>query len=125
MHFLNPAVAVLCRNRKQKSGVVEFTPDKSYITESSNFSTTPTPGNAVWDKTGHQLWCPTEEVTIPLKSVRKVLRFKIMRFLGLAAPIGSPFNISPSISAVSSFLGNHSSKFYSSFCHDYYTFKFS
>ncbi|XP_057512997.1 uncharacterized protein LOC130795060 isoform X1 [Actinidia eriantha] len=163
------------RNHKQKSDIVEFTPDKSYITESSNFSTTPR--SVVWAKTGRQLWCPAEsfeerscdpveefqdasnqtiqqrecqsmgkefiessddtkcsikrdqspdqwnsssssrteidclerrrgkrerkpkvhfdEVTIPLKSVRKVRRFKIMRFLGLAAPVGSPFNISP------------------------------
>ncbi|XP_057983395.1 uncharacterized protein LOC131168156 isoform X6 [Malania oleifera] len=32
-----------------------------------------------------------DEVTFPLKSVRKVRRFRIMRYLGLAAPIGSPF----------------------------------
>ncbi|GMP84855.1 hypothetical protein CsSME_00038221 [Camellia sinensis var. sinensis] len=32
-----------------------------------------------------------DEVTYPLQSVRKIRRFRIMRFLGLAAPIGSPF----------------------------------
>ncbi|KAI7751521.1 hypothetical protein M8C21_022433 [Ambrosia artemisiifolia] len=34
-----------------------------------------------------------EEVSYPLPTSRKVLRrFKIMRSLGLAAPVGSPFN---------------------------------
>lgn len=32
-----------------------------------------------------------DEVTHPIKSERKVRRLKIMRYLGLAAPIGSPF----------------------------------
>ncbi|TKY62094.1 PWWP domain [Spatholobus suberectus] len=32
-----------------------------------------------------------DEVTYPMKSDRKVRRLKIMRYLGLAAPIGSPF----------------------------------
>ncbi|XP_044498457.1 uncharacterized protein LOC123220325 isoform X2 [Mangifera indica] len=33
-----------------------------------------------------------DEVTFPLKSSRKIRRFKIMRYLGLIAPIGSPFS---------------------------------
>ncbi|XP_059667549.1 uncharacterized protein LOC132312978 [Cornus florida] len=37
-----------------------------------------------------------DDVIFPLKSARKVRRFRIMRFLGLAAPVGSPFN-SPSL----------------------------
>ncbi|KAL9332008.1 hypothetical protein ACSQ67_001618 [Phaseolus vulgaris] len=32
-----------------------------------------------------------DEVTYPVKSERKLRRLKIMRYLGLAAPIGSPF----------------------------------
>uniref|UniRef100_A0A5B7A3M9 PWWP domain-containing protein n=1 Tax=Davidia involucrata TaxID=16924 RepID=A0A5B7A3M9_DAVIN len=36
-----------------------------------------------------------DEVTFPLKSARKVRRFRIMRFLGLAAPVGSPFSVTP------------------------------
>lgn len=32
-----------------------------------------------------------DEVTYPMKSERKVRRLKIMRYLGLAAPLGSPF----------------------------------
>lgn len=32
-----------------------------------------------------------DEVTYPLKSSKKLRRFRIMRFLGLAAPVGSPF----------------------------------
>ncbi|KAI7998037.1 hypothetical protein LOK49_LG10G01576 [Camellia lanceoleosa] len=159
---------------KQTSDMVrkiEFLPDKSQITESSNFCITP--GSVVWAKTARQLWWPAEcfeerscnpveefqdalkqalrqrecqslgkqfigssddpncsrqqdqspdkwnsssssrtesdclerrrgkrerkpkvrfdEVTYPLQSVRKIRRFRIMRFLGLAAPIGSPF----------------------------------
>ncbi|OVA17939.1 PWWP domain [Macleaya cordata] len=33
-----------------------------------------------------------DEVTLPMKSTKKVRRFKIMRYLGLTAPIGSPFS---------------------------------
>ncbi|KAI3706699.1 hypothetical protein L6452_24618 [Arctium lappa] len=33
-----------------------------------------------------------DEVSYPLYTSRKVRRFKIMRSLGLAAPVGSPFN---------------------------------
>ncbi|XP_065638694.1 uncharacterized protein LOC112038886 isoform X3 [Quercus suber] len=32
-----------------------------------------------------------DEVTFPLTSTKKVRRFRIMRYLGLSAPIGSPF----------------------------------
>ncbi|OWM69678.1 uncharacterized protein LOC116194139 [Punica granatum] len=32
-----------------------------------------------------------EESNLPLKSARKVRRFRIMRYLGLMAPVGSPF----------------------------------
>ncbi|XP_027352821.1 uncharacterized protein LOC113863437 [Abrus precatorius] len=32
-----------------------------------------------------------DEVTYPMKSERKVRRLKIMRYLGLAAPVGSPY----------------------------------
>ncbi|XP_031280855.1 uncharacterized protein LOC116139317 [Pistacia vera] len=32
-----------------------------------------------------------DEVTFPLKSTRKIRRLKIMRYLGLIAPVGSPF----------------------------------
>ncbi|KAI3687845.1 hypothetical protein L1987_81548 [Smallanthus sonchifolius] len=35
-----------------------------------------------------------DEVSRPLHTPRKVRRFKIMRSLGLAAPVGSPFNFS-------------------------------
>lgn len=35
-----------------------------------------------------------DEVSCPLYTSRKVRRFKIMRSLGLAAPVGSPFNTS-------------------------------
>ncbi|KAA8516600.1 hypothetical protein F0562_016894 [Nyssa sinensis] len=38
-----------------------------------------------------------DEVIFPLKSARKVRRFRIMRFLGLAAPIGSPFSVTPHV----------------------------
>ncbi|KAG2682808.1 hypothetical protein I3843_10G002000 [Carya illinoinensis] len=34
-----------------------------------------------------------DEVTFPLMSAKKVRRFRIMRYLGLSAPIGSPFFI--------------------------------
>ncbi|XP_022144801.1 uncharacterized protein LOC111014393 [Momordica charantia] len=33
-----------------------------------------------------------EEMTISLKSTRKIRRMRIMRYLGLAAPVGSPFS---------------------------------
>ncbi|GAV58928.1 hypothetical protein CFOL_v3_02461 [Cephalotus follicularis] len=33
----------------------------------------------------------SNKVTFPLKSERKLRRYKIMRYLGLSAPIGSPF----------------------------------
>ncbi|KAJ4972029.1 hypothetical protein NE237_005128 [Protea cynaroides] len=36
-----------------------------------------------------------DEVTFPMKSVKKLRRFKIMRYLGLTAPIGSPFSLAP------------------------------
>ncbi|KAL6998169.1 hypothetical protein U1Q18_008296 [Sarracenia purpurea var. burkii] len=140
------------KQRNDMVGKLEFIPDKSQITESSNFGKTP--GSAVWGKTACQLCYPAEalhqrecqspgkeliessddpncsiqrdqspdkwnsssssrtendslmrrrgkrerkpkvhfdDVTFPLKSVRKVRRFRIMRFLGLAAPVGSPF----------------------------------
>ncbi|XP_052174362.1 uncharacterized protein LOC127789519 [Diospyros lotus] len=142
---------------KQESDIVsklEYSPEKSQITNSSNICTTP--GSTEWDKTAYQLWWPTEalhksesqslgkqcvgssddpncsnrrdespekwnsssssrsesdclerrrgkrqrkpkvhfdEVNFHLKSVRRVRRFRIMRFLGLAAPIGSPFSL--------------------------------
>ncbi|GMP84857.1 hypothetical protein CsSME_00038221 [Camellia sinensis var. sinensis] len=53
---------MLCRNvDKQTSDMVrkiEFLPDKSQITESSNFCITP--GSVVWAKTACQLWWPAE-----------------------------------------------------------------
>ncbi|XP_010267288.1 PREDICTED: uncharacterized protein LOC104604578 [Nelumbo nucifera] len=36
-----------------------------------------------------------DEVTFPMKPVKKVRRFRIMRYLGLVAPIGSPFSLTP------------------------------
>lgn len=39
-----------------------------------------------------------DEVTFPLKSARKVRRFRIMRSLGLAAPVGSPFSLASHVS---------------------------
>lgn len=41
-----------------------------------------------------------DEVNFPLKSAKKVRRLRIMRFLGLAAPVGSPFLQSPIEEAV-------------------------
>ncbi|KAL4592111.1 hypothetical protein LXL04_005095 [Taraxacum kok-saghyz] len=72
-----------------------------------------TPGSVVWLKTDGQLERDNssssgtarskrerkpkvhfDEVSYPLYTSRKVRRFKIMRSLGLAAPVGSPFNSS-------------------------------
>ncbi|KAJ4979098.1 hypothetical protein NE237_009878 [Protea cynaroides] len=38
------------------------------------------------------------DVTVPMKSVKKLRRFRIMRHLGLAAPIGSPFSLTSHVS---------------------------
>ncbi|KAH7842830.1 hypothetical protein Vadar_009622 [Vaccinium darrowii] len=129
-------------------GKLEFTPEKSQITESTSLCKTP--GSSVGDKTACQLWSAEaldspcfskefiessddpncsiqrdqspdkwnsssssrtesdcverrrgtrerkpkvhfDEVTFPLRSMTKGRRYRIMRILGLAAPVGSPF----------------------------------
>ncbi|CAH1434236.1 unnamed protein product [Lactuca virosa] len=90
---------------------LELNPNRSQPTEIREVSTTP--GSAVWAKTHDQIERDNssssgrarskrerkpkvhfDEVSCPLYTSRKVRRFKIMRSLGLAAPVGSPFSSS-------------------------------
>ncbi|XP_043702963.1 uncharacterized protein LOC122653100 [Telopea speciosissima] len=40
------------------------------------------------------------DVTFPMKSVKKLRRFRIMRYLGLTAPIGSPFSLTSHVRTI-------------------------
>ncbi|CAI9261527.1 unnamed protein product [Lactuca saligna] len=90
---------------------LELNPNRSQPTEISEVSRTP--GSVVWAKTHDQIERDNssssgrarskrerkpkvhfDEVSCPLYTSRKVRRFKIMRSLGLAAPVGSPFSSS-------------------------------
>ncbi|XP_042485257.1 uncharacterized protein LOC122065520 [Macadamia integrifolia] len=40
------------------------------------------------------------DVTFPMKSVKKLRRFRIMRYLGLTAPVGSPFSLTSHVRTI-------------------------
>lgn len=110
--FVQKADFQPCNNRinEDRNDALELTPNGSQLTESSEVCRTPGSG-VVWDKTEGQIERDNssgrarskrerkpkvhfDEVSCPLYTSRKVRRFKIMRSLGLAAPVGSPFNSS-------------------------------
>ncbi|PWA45068.1 HAT dimerization [Artemisia annua] len=105
----------MCENRKDEDSdddALELSPTKSQLTEnsdvadgcndqlseresslSSNKAGTNSTGRARSQRERKRK-VHFDEVSCPLYTSRKVRRFKVMRSLGLAAPVGSPFNSS-------------------------------
>lgn len=104
-----------CSKRKDEDSdddALELSPTKSQLTENSDVAdgsndqlserdSSPSSNKAGTNSTGRarsqrerKRKVHFDEVSCPVYTSRKVRRFKVMRSLGLAAPVGSPFNSS-------------------------------